>query len=142
MASLNKVMVIGNCGKDPEVRYSQSGAPISSFSVAATEKWTKDGEKQERTEWVNVTAFGKLAEIVRDYVTKGKQVYIEGSLRTDEWEDRDGNKRRSTKVVLSGPGAKLVLLGGRGERQAASHDETQPSDPAQDFQASDDDIPF
>lgn len=139
---MNKVQVIGHCGKDPEIRYQQNGDPVASFSVAATEKWTKDGQKQERTEWFNCTAFGKLAQIVRDYVTKGKQVYIEGSLRTDEFTDKEGNKRRSTKVVLSGPGAKLVLLGGRGERSDATDEERTPSAPAQDWQASDEDVPF
>jgi single-strand DNA-binding protein len=121
---LNKVTVIGRLGKDPEVRYTQAGEPITSFSVAAGEKWTnKIGEKQERTEWFNVTAFGALAKIASEYLVKGKQVYLEGQLRTEEWTDKDGVKRRSTKVNLSGPRAILILLGGgtgNGESRSAA----------------------
>ncbi len=119
MASVNKITLLGHVGKTPEVRYSQSGEAITSFSIATTEKWTdKSGQKQERTEWHSVSVFGKLAEIARDFVTKGKQVYVEGSLRTEEWKDKDGQPRKTTKVNLSGPRAVLVLLGGRGEAAA------------------------
>ena len=116
MASLNKVILIGNLGKDPEIRYTQSGEPIANFSLATSERWTdKSGQKQERTEWHRVEVFGKTAQIVRDYCTKGKQVYIEGSIKYDEWTDKDGNKRNMTKIRVSGPGSRLVLLGSRGE---------------------------
>lgn len=114
MASVNRVTLLGNLGKDPEVRYTQGGEPIANFSLATSEQWTdKAGAKQERTEWHRVEVFGKLAQIVRDYCQKGKQVYLEGSIRYDEWEDKDGNKKYMTKIRLSGPGSKLVLLGER-----------------------------
>src|SRR4029450_1845085 len=116
MASVNKVILIGNVGKDPEIRYMQSGHPTPNFSLATNEVWNdKSGQKQERTEWHRVEVFGKTAQVVRDYVTKGKPVYIEGSIRYDEWTDKDGNKRNMTKIRVSGPGSRLVLLGSRGE---------------------------
>ena len=116
MASVNKVVLIGNLGKDPEIRYTQGGEPIANFSLATSENWTdKSGQKQERTEWHRVEVFGKTAQVVRDYCTKGKQVYIEGSIRYDEWTDKDGNKKYMTKIRVSGPNSRLVLLGGRGE---------------------------
>src|SRR4249919_3096715 len=116
MASVNKVILIGNVGKDPEIRYMQSGEPIANFTLATNEVWNdKSGQKQERTEWHRVEVFGKTAQVVRDYVTKGKPVYIEGSIRYDEWTDKDGNKRNMTKIRVSGPGSRLVLLGSRGE---------------------------
>lgn len=124
---LNKVTLIGNLGRDPELRYTQSGEPIANFSLATTEKWTgKDGQKQEKTEWHRVEVFGKTAQVVRDYCIKGKQVYLEGQITYDEWLDKDGNKRNTTKIKISGPQSRLVLLGGRGER-AAEPDETQAS---------------
>lgn len=145
MSSLNKVALIGNVGRDPEIRYTQSGEPIANFSLATTEKWTgKDGNKQERTEWHRVEVFGKTAQVVRDYVQKGKQLYLEGQIAYDEWIDKDGNKRNTTKIKISGPQSKLVLLGGGGRERVAESDETQPSGnwpPADDFQVSDDDVP-
>lgn len=145
MASLNKVTLIGNVGKDPEIRYTQSGDPIANFSLATSEKWTdKSGQKQEKTEWHRVEVFGKTAQIVRDYVTKGKPVYIEGSIRYDEYTDKDGIKRNVTKITVSGFNSRLLLLGSRGEggapsRSSAPSGEPGPSD---DFQASDEDVPF
>src|SRR5512139_3173402 len=116
MASLNKVILIGNLGKDPEIRYTQSGEPIANFSLATNEVWNdKNGQKQERTEWHRVEVFGKTAQIVRDYLTKGRPVYLEGSIRYEEWTDKDGNKRNTTRIRVSGPGSRLVLLGSRGE---------------------------
>lgn len=129
MSSLNKVCLIGNVGRDPEIRYTQAGEPIATFSLATTEKWAgKDGQKQERTEWHRVDVFGKTAQIVRDYVQKGRQLYLEGSIHYEEYTDKDGNKKQSTKIKLSGPNSKLVLLGGRGEgssvtREPGSDDE-------------------
>src|SRR5262245_44932230 len=115
MASVNKVILIGNLGKDPEIRYTQGGEPIANFSLATSENWTdKSGQKQERTEWHRVEVFGKTAQVVRDYCQKGKQVYLEGSIRYDEWTDKDGNKKYMTKIRVSGPGSRLVLLGARG----------------------------
>jgi single-strand DNA-binding protein len=144
MASLNKVILIGNLGKDPEVRYLQSGDAVANFSLATNEVWTdKSGQKQERTEWHRIEVFGKPAQVVRDYLSKGRQVYVEGSIRYDEWTDKDGNKQKMTKIRVSGPNSRLVLLGGRGEGgpKAASDAPAAPGG-GEDFQASDDDVPF
>jgi single-strand DNA-binding protein len=145
MPSVNRVILIGNLGKDPEIRYTQAGEPIANFSLATNEAWTdKSGQKQERTEWHRVEIFGKAAQVARDYLSKGRQVYIEGSIRYDEWTDKDGNKRNMTKIRVSGPGSRMVLLGSRGE--GASRPTEGPRDsgggPPEDFQVSDDDVPF
>jgi single-strand DNA-binding protein len=152
MASVNKVILIGNVGKDPEIRYMQSGEPIANFSLATNEVWNdKSGQKQERTEWHRVEVFGKTAQVVRDYVTKGRPVYIEGSIRYEEWTDKDGNKRNTTRIRVSGPGSRLVMLGGRGEggggggsrsSGGASSEPQASPEGAEEFQASDDDVPF
>jgi single-strand DNA-binding protein len=160
MASVNKVILIGNVGRDPEIRYMQSGEPIANFTLATNDVWNdKSGQRQERTEWHKVEVFGKTAQVVRDYVTKGKPVYIEGSIRYDEWTDKDGNKRNTTKVRVSGPNSRLVLLGSRGEGGGgrAGGGGSSPEPPAEggtsggsggaggggeEFQASDDDVPF
>ena len=152
MASVNKAVLIGNLGRDPEMRYTQSGDPIANFSLATSEKWTsKSGEKQERTEWHRVEVFGKTAQVVRDYLTKGRSVYIEGQIRYEEWTDKDGNKRNTTKIRVSGPNSRLVMLGGRGEgggRGGGPSSGSSDGPPADgggggdSFQATDDDVPF
>lgn len=150
MASVNKVVLLGNLGKDPEIRYMQSGEPVANFSLATSEQWTdKSGQKQERTEWHRVEVFGKTAQVVRDYCQKGKQVYIEGSIRYDEWTDKDGNKKYMTKIRVSGPGSRLVLLGSRGEGGGGRSMGGPPSEggrdqgpPPEDFQVTDEDVPF
>ena len=112
MASVNKVILIGNLGKDPETRYMPSGEALTSFSIATSETW-KDktsGEKKEATEWHRISTFGKLAEICGEYLRKGSQVYIEGSLRTRKWQDKEGQDRYSTEIVAD----RMQLLGGRG----------------------------
>jgi len=156
MASLNKVMLIGNLGRDPEIRYTQSGEPIANFSIATNEVWNdRSGQKQERTDWHRVEVFGKTAQVVRDYLTKGRSVYIEGTIRYDEWTDKDGNKRNTTKIRVAGPNSRLVLLGGRGEGGGGGRGESEggggggrgaapegPPAEGDDFQATDDDVPF
>jgi len=153
MASVNKVILIGNVGRDPEIRFTQAGEPIANFTLATNEVWNdKSGQKQERTEWHRVEVFGKTAQVVRDYVTKGRPVYIEGSIRYEEWTDKDGNKRNTTRIRVSGPGSRLVMLGGRGEggggggaRSSGGASASEPQPPAEggeEFQASDDDVPF
>jgi single-strand DNA-binding protein len=149
MASVNRVILIGNLGRDPEIRYTQGGEPIANFSLATNEAWTdRSGQKQERTEWHRVEVFGKAAQVVRDYLSKGRQVYVEGSIRYDEWTDKDGNKRNTTKIHIGGPNSRLVLLGGRGEGGAGGPGGgggggKAPAGPAgDDFQVSDDDVPF
>lgn len=109
MASLNKVMLIGNLGKDPEVRYTTAGTAVASFSLATTEKFKKkDGEWEDKTEWHNVTLWGRLAEIAGEYLSKGKPVYVEGRLQTRKWQDREGKDRYTTEIV----GDKMQMLGG------------------------------
>jgi single-strand DNA-binding protein len=153
MASVNKVVLIGNLGRDPEVRYLPSGDPVANFSLATTESWRdKSGQKKEDTQWHQIEVFGKTAEVVRDYCTKGKQVYIEGTIRYDEWTDKDGVKKTKAKIRVSGPNSRLVLLGGpRGEggagggggsRGGASEGGGRSEGPPSDFQVSDDDVPF
>ncbi len=99
---LNKVLLIGHLGRDPEIRYTPSGLAITTFSLATTEAYTnKDGNRETKTEWHRLVAFGRLAEICSEYLNKGSMVYVEGKLQTREWEDRDGNKRRTTEIVVS-----------------------------------------
>jgi single-strand DNA-binding protein len=144
MASVNKAILVGNLGRDPEIRYTQAGEPIANFSVATNERWTdKSGQKQELTAWHRVEVFGKAAQVARDYLSKGRSVYIEGTIRYDEWTDKDGNKRSATKIRVGGPGSQLVLLGGRGDAggkpPAATPAEGGPSE---DVTITDDDVPF
>ena len=111
MASVNKVILVGNLGADPETRYMPSGDAVTTIRLATTDRFKdKSGEKQERTEWHRVVFFGKLAEIAGEYLKKGRSVYVEGSLRTREWE-KDGVKRYSTEIVAN----EMQMLGGRGE---------------------------
>lgn len=150
---INKVILVGNIGKDPEIRYAPNGGAVANLSVATSESW-KDktsGEKQERTEWHRVVFFGKLAEIANEYLKKGAQIYVEGRLQTRKWQDKEGKERYTTEIV----GSELQMLGGRGaggssegmpdaayESPAATH-RREPTAPAkggvEDF---DDDIPF
>jgi single-strand DNA-binding protein len=108
VASVNKVILIGNLGKDPELRYTPGGSAVANFSIATNERWKdKEGNAQERTEWHNIVLWGRLAEIANDYLKKGSPVYIEGRLQTRSWEDRDGNKRYTTEIV----GTQMQMLG-------------------------------
>jgi single-strand DNA-binding protein len=147
MSSLNKVMLIGNLGKDPEIRYTQDGSPVASFSLATSENWTdKSGNRQEHTEWHNIVAWTKLADLCKRYLSKGRQVYVEGRLRTREWNDKDGNKRRTTEVIAS----QMVLLGARPQAEGgASYPAPLQKSPAESIDQSfneagitDEDIPF
>lgn len=100
MASINKVMLIGNLGKDPEIRYMPSGDAIANLTLATTENWKdKSGEKQEKTEWHRISMFGRLAEIAGEYLKKGSSVYIEGKLQTRKWQDKEGQQRSITEIV-------------------------------------------
>jgi len=149
MGSVNKVILVGNLGRDPEVRFTQGGSPVANFTLATNEVWNdKAGARQERTEWHRVVAWGKTAEIARDHLSKGKQVYIEGSLQTRQWEDRDGNKRSTTEVKAN----RLVLLGraeggagfeGRGGGSESRGAAAPAAEPAGDeAPPPDEDIPF
>ncbi|UCC79465.1 MAG: single-stranded DNA-binding protein [Candidatus Zixiibacteriota bacterium] len=140
MASVNKAILIGNLGADPELRYTASGTAVASFRIATTERYrNKEGEQQENTEWHNIVCWARTAEIANEYLKKGSPVYIEGSIRTRNYEDKDGIKRYRTEIVAQ----RLQLLGARGtpERQAVQPDSsTAPPEP--DLPADDDDLPF
>ena len=111
MGTVNKVIIVGNLGRDAEVRYTPGGAAVANLNLATTDIWNdKAGQRQERTEWHRVVVWGKQAETLAEYLTKGKQIYVEGSLQTRQWDDRDGNKRYTTEVRAD----RIVLLGGRG----------------------------
>lgn len=124
---INKVILVGNLGKDPETRYMPSGGAVTSLVVATSESW-KDkatGETKEKTEWHNVTGFNRLGEIMAEYLRKGSQVYIEGSIRTEKWQDQNGNDRYTTKIIAN----EMQMLGGRGG--SAEFTPRQQSQPAQ-----------
>ena len=142
MAGINKAILIGRLGSDPEVRYTPSGVAVANFSIATSEEW-KDrdtGEKKERTEWHRIVAWRRLGEICGEYLSKGKQVYVEGRIQTRSWDDRDGNKRYTTEIVATD----VQFLGAR---DAAETTRPQGS-PTSDFPGApgpgpdDDDIPF
>ena len=153
MASVNKVILIGNLGADPETRYLPSGDAVTNIRMATTDVWKdKGGEKQEHTEWHRVAFFGKLAEIAGEYLKKGSPVYVEGRIRTRKWQDKDGQDRYSTEIVAD----RMQLLGSRGggsepmarEPKAAAAAEGGGAKPAAkkgggaSFDDMDDDIPF
>ena len=114
--SVNKAIILGNVGNDPEIKTFDNGNKVANFSIATSEKWTdKQGEKQEQTEWHNVAVFGKLADIVESYVKKGQQLYIEGKIKTRSWEDADGQKKYMTEIALYGFDDTLQMLGKKEE---------------------------
>ena len=126
MASVNKVILIGNLGRDPETRYMPDGGAITNISVATTDVWKdKAGEKQEKTEWHRVAFFGKLAEIAGEYLKKGSQVYVEGRLQTRKWQDKDGNDKYTTEIVadrMQMLGSRQGMGGGGADREAPDRD--------------------
>ncbi|MEO8260083.1 MAG: single-stranded DNA-binding protein [Acidobacteriota bacterium] len=147
MGSVNKVILVGNLGRDAELRYTPGGAAVSKFSIATTEVWNdKGGQKQERTEWHNIDLWGKQAETLSEYLVKGKQIYVEGRLQTDEYTDKEGVKRKSTRVrcdrvvLLSsggGGGGRGASMDRGGDSSASQASAAEPSEPL-----TDDDIPF
>ncbi|MEE8427756.1 MAG: single-stranded DNA-binding protein [Woeseiaceae bacterium] len=143
---INKVIIVGNLGQDPETRYMPSGSAVTNFTVATNESWKdkQTGEQKDRTEWHRIAMFGRLAEIAAEYLRKGSQVYIEGKLRTRKWQDRDGKDRYTTEIIAD----EMQMLGGRGGGSAPMSSGSEPANvpagappppPADDF---DDDIPF
>jgi single-strand DNA-binding protein len=151
--SINKVILVGNVGKDPEIRHLDSGVAVANFPLATSENYTaKNGDKVESTEWHNIVAWRGLAEVVEKYVTKGRQLYIEGKIKTRSWEDKEGNKRYTTEVVAD----VMQMLGNRQDNQQnskpeSSYDNNQAggsnnfagaSEPESDDQGGDDDLPF
>lgn len=143
MASLNKAVLLGNVGQDPEVRFMQSGAPVANLSVATSDTWTdkQSGQKRESTEWHRVVVFNQLAEICQKYLRKGSRVYLEGQIKTRKWQDRDGNNRYSTEVVLNGPNSRLIMLGGT-TGGGGGTSSPGPSDDSFTPEPDDSDIPF
>lgn len=141
---LNRWTGIGRLGADPETRHTQSGTAVCNFRIACGEEWKdkQTGEKQERTEWVSLVAWGRLGEICGEYLRKGAQVYVEGKLQTRKWQDRDGNDRYTTEVLLSN----MRMLGSRSDNQGAPRQQPQQQasrhaePPATDYE--DDDLPF
>jgi single-strand DNA-binding protein len=152
--SVNKVILIGRVGRDPEVRYISSGTPVASFSVATDESFkSRNGEQQQHTEWHKVVAWNKLAEICGEYLTKGKLVYIEGSIRSRQWEDQSGNKRTAYEIIARN----MQMLGSRSDAERAAAAGSRPAapqgtaseeryeagpEPSMDGEITDDDIPF
>ena len=137
MASVNKVILIGNLGRDPDLRYTTSGTAVANFTMATSDRWTDpSGEKKERTEWHRIVVWGKQAEICGEYLRKGKQVYVEGSLQTREWTDREGQKRYTTEVRAQ----RFQMLGRADDRPQVPAAGTETvAEPEAPF---DDDIPF
>lgn len=142
---INKVILVGNLGADPDTRYMPSGGAVTNLSIATSESWKdkQSGEQKERTEWHKVAMFGRLAEISAEYLRKGSQVYIEGKLRTRKWQDKDGNDRWTTEVIAD----EMQMLGGRGGGGApmsGGDDYSRPSQPQKAAEPDDfdDDIPF
>lgn len=149
---INKVILVGNLGNDPEVRYTPAGAAVTTISVATTESWKdKDGNRQEKTEWHRVVFFSRLAEIAGEYLKKGSQVYIEGKLRTNKWQDQNGQDRYTTEILAN----EMQMLGGRGESGSGgfgggqsmpsapkANKPQQNNNPAPNFDDFDDEIPF
>ena len=147
MAGVNKVILIGNLGRDPELRYTQNGQAVANFTLATSENWTdKSGEKAERTEWHRIVTWGKLAEMCAQYLSKGRTVYVEGRLQTREWEDRDGNKRQTTEINAQTVQFLGSPRGGDGSGGAPSGGGGGPGGPeggpSGGPPSTDDDIPF
>lgn len=152
MGSVNKVILVGNLGRDAEIRYTSGGTAVATLSLATTDVWTdKGGQRQEKTEWHRVVLWGKTAETLQEYLLKGRQIYVEGRLQTRQWDDRDGNKRYTTETRAD----RVVLLGGRGGGGVSRGDGTdyptdspkpsgsnQPSEPSEPSELTEDDIPF
>lgn len=140
MPSVNKVILLGHLGGDPELRYLPDGSPVASFSIATNETWKdKNGEKQERTEWHRCQAWGRLAEIAGEYLKKGAPVYLEGKIRTRKWQDKNGQDRYTTEIVVE----RLQMLGGKRDEtesvEGEKPQETKSQSALDDFE---DDIPF
>jgi single-strand DNA-binding protein len=143
---VNKVILIGNLGADPETRYTQGGQAVTNFRIATSDRWTdRNGQAQERTEWHRIVTFGRLAEHCRDYLSKGRQVYVEGRIQTRQWEDKDKNKRYTTEIVAQ----TVQFLGARGERAGGEQGGggvPPPADEGGGFEGAppiaDEDVPF
>ncbi len=136
MAGINKVILVGNLGAKPEIKYASNGNAISNLSVATSESWTdkNTGQKQERTEWHRVSLFGKVAEIAGQYLDKGSKVYVEGKLQTRKWQDQSGQDRYTTEVVISGFSGTLQMLDRRDDSNSPMQSQSQPQSQPQSAQ--------
>lgn len=136
---LNKVQIIGNLGRDPEMRFTQDGTPVTNFSVAVNDSWQgRDGEQRERTEWFRIVAWRRLAEITNEYLRQGSRVYVEGRLETREWQDREGNDRTTTELIARD----LLMLGGRDNEGSQQMQPENDERPVNDDEITADDLPF
>jgi len=137
---VNKVILVGNLGRDPEIRSTPSGQSVASFTLATNRRWRdRDGNRQEQTEWHKIVCWGKQAEIAGEYLTKGKQIYVEGRLQTSSWEDREsGQKRYKTEIICDN----FQMLGSRGSQDGGGHRSQEPPASKPDVGPEDDDIPF
>jgi len=139
--SLNKVMLIGNLGSDPELRNTATGQSVASFNIATNRKWTdKSGQNQEQTEWHRIVVWGRQAENCQQYLSKGRQVYIEGRIQTRQWDDKDGNKRYTTEIVAQS--VQFLNSGGRGQTNDGGSGPAGDAPPDFASTGTDDDIPF
>ncbi len=140
--AVNKAILIGNLGKDPELKYTPSGKAVATFSLATTERWTsQDGQKNESTTWHNIVAWGKQAEVIKEYLSKGRQVYIEGRIVNRSYDDKDGNKRYISEIVVQNFQFLGNKGGGGGQESGGSGPSDMPSMPPPDDNQ-DDDLPF
>ena len=136
---LNKVMIIGHLGRDPEMRYTPSGRPVTTFTVATSRSWnTVDGERHQETEWFNVVAWGNLAEICKQYLTKGQQVYVEGRLQTRRWDDKEGNKHSSVEIVAN----EMMMLGDRRDANSTEKHAAETAEESELPSTDEDEFPF
>ena len=135
---LNKVLIIGNLGNDPEIKYTQSGSPVANLSIATSERWKdkNSGEQKEQVEWHRVVIFGRLAEIAEQYLKKGSKIFVEGKLQTRDWEDSEGKKRYTTEVVAR----EMTMLDSKGDSMESSSSASSSSKPSND--KFEEDIPF
>jgi single-strand DNA-binding protein len=141
MASANKVILLGNLGADPELRYTPAGRAVANFRMATNERWTdKEGEKQERTEWHRVVAWGPTGEAVGEYLKKGRPVYVEGRLQTREWEDKEGIKRYTTEIIAQS--VQFLGRNGSGVPHTADTEDQAPPNDEEPISIPEDDIPF
>ena len=131
-SSVNKVIIVGNLGQDPEARFTPQGTAVTNLSIATNESWkNQEGQTQDRTEWHRVVMYGKMAETASEYMRKGSMVYVEGRLRTKEWEDQNQNKRKSTEIMCDN----FTMLGRRSDNQPSQNNKLEPT-------TEDDDLPF
>ena len=144
MSGINKVILIGNLGAKPELKYSATNTAITNLSVATSESWTdiNTGQKQEKTEWHRVSVFGKLAEVISNYCDKGSKVYIEGKLQTRKWQDKNGANRYTTEVIVSGFSSVIQMLDSVDKNTKTDSDSVTPIEPVTSDPAFDDTIPF